>query len=218
MRCLEERQRMSENRELRLFDIMDKYNVNMDVAELILQDEENEGKLKELFDKSKAVPDGWKLFDDSNSKGKSSEQKPKKKAYIISADLEKAVDQKAYSIYESLKSECKTYGELEEKIAEYRRDAIRESRRSNIEISSRLMEAFRKDIKNIRLGKVFYLCDGKVPGCKGANCVLRGMVSEGCTHTSDIEHAKNFDGRKGGNFYEIKEEKPHETDPNNHRP
>lgn len=33
---------MSEERELRLFEIMDKYNCDMDTAELLLQDEEEE--------------------------------------------------------------------------------------------------------------------------------------------------------------------------------
>ena len=33
---------MSETRELRLFDIMDEHNVDMDVAELLLQDQEEE--------------------------------------------------------------------------------------------------------------------------------------------------------------------------------
>ena len=37
---------MSEERELRLFEIMDKYGVDMDVAELLFQDEEEDNECK----------------------------------------------------------------------------------------------------------------------------------------------------------------------------
>ncbi len=37
---------MSEERELRLFEIMDEYSVDMDVAELLLQDEEEDNECK----------------------------------------------------------------------------------------------------------------------------------------------------------------------------
>lgn len=37
---------MREEREIRLFEIMDKYGVDMDVAELLLQDEEENNECK----------------------------------------------------------------------------------------------------------------------------------------------------------------------------
>lgn len=37
--------------------------------------------------------------------------------------------------------------------------------------------------------KIFYLCDGKVEKCSKRTCYKNGGD---CKHTSDIEHAKNF--------------------------
>lgn len=37
---------MREEREIRLFEIMDEYGVDMDVAELLLQDEEEDNECK----------------------------------------------------------------------------------------------------------------------------------------------------------------------------
>lgn len=39
-------------------------------------------------------------------------------------------------------------------------------------------------------GKIFYLCDGKVPECPKTRCYQHGNE---CRHTSNIEHAINFE-------------------------
>ena len=45
--------------------------------------------------------------------------------------------------------------------------------------------------------KVFYLCDGMVPGCEMKEiCYKRGGR---CRHTSDVEHAVNFQKSVRGN-------------------
>ena len=47
--------------------------------------------------------------------------------------------------------------------------------------------------------KVFYLCDGNVDGCgpnSGCGLDMKGM----CRHTSDIEHAKNFNRIDTGDY------------------
>lgn len=47
--------------------------------------------------------------------------------------------------------------------------------------------------------RVFYLCDGKVPGCNKSSCYTNGGE---CRHTSDITHAENFKPSFGGKFRE----------------
>ena len=38
--------------------------------------------------------------------------------------------------------------------------------------------------------KIFYLCDGKVPECPKTHCYQHGNE---CRHTTNIEHAVNFE-------------------------
>lgn len=48
--------------------------------------------------------------------------------------------------------------------------------------------------------KIFYLCDGEVEKCRRkSGCYKNGG---GCMHTSDVEHAKNFEEVRKGGFYE----------------
>ena len=51
--------------------------------------------------------------------------------------------------------------------------------------------------------KTWYLCDGKVPDCKKTHCYYK-KVEDGCKHTSDINHAVNFEKTRGG-YYREKE-------------
>lgn len=45
-KLIERGNKMREEREIRLFEIMDEYGVDMDVAELLLQDEEEDNECK----------------------------------------------------------------------------------------------------------------------------------------------------------------------------
>lgn len=61
------------------------------------------------------------------------------------------------------------------------------------------------------MGKVFYLCDGEKEDCKKMTCYKSGGD---CRHTSDINHASNFErkGRyKNGSFYEKEDVSRNET-------
>lgn len=57
------------------------------------------------------------------------------------------------------------------------------------------------DPENKMSQKVYYLCDGKVPGCKKASCYTNGGT---CKRTSNIDHAINFENVKG-EYYREKE-------------
>lgn len=48
--------------------------------------------------------------------------------------------------------------------------------------------------------KIFFLCDGKVDGCTRKNCFAYGG---GCSHTTDVKHARDFHrGLAQGQYYE----------------
>ena len=61
------------------------------------------------------------------------------------------------------------------------------------------------------MNKTFYLCDGKSENCKKRCCYKKWGD---CRHTSDINHALNFErkGRyKNGSFYEKEDASRNET-------
>lgn len=53
-----------------------------------------------------------------------------------------------------------------------------------------------------RMKKVFYICDGNVSKCKKAGC-YKHIKDGDCKHTSDTNHAANFEKlSKVGAFFE----------------
>lgn len=61
------------------------------------------------------------------------------------------------------------------------------------------------------MGKVFYLCDGEKEDCKKMTCYKNGGE---CKHTSNIEHALNFERvgkNEKGTFYEKEDVSRNET-------
>lgn len=53
--------------------------------------------------------------------------------------------------------------------------------------------------------KVFYLCDGNVPECEKTCCYKTNVGDGWCKHTSNIEHALNFEISQSGRCYFEKE-------------
>lgn len=49
--------------------------------------------------------------------------------------------------------------------------------------------------------KIFFLCDGNMPGCKKTHC-YKNTDDAPCKRTSDINHAKNFERMPHGGYRE----------------
>ena len=63
--------------------------------------------------------------------------------------------------------------------------------------------------------KIYYLCDREKEDCRKRTCYkTTGDYEHGCKHTSDINHAMNFERRgkyKNGSFYEKEDASRNET-------
>ena len=55
--------------------------------------------------------------------------------------------------------------------------------------------------------KILYLCDGRDSKCEGHMC-KGGSGKKECTHTSDINHARNFERRLHENDVGFVEKEP----------
>ncbi len=63
----------------------------------------------------------------------------------------------------------------------------------------------RKEYGLSKMEKIFYICDGKKPGCRKTNCYKDGKITgTTCMHTADIIHALNFKhGNRTDSFFEM---------------
>lgn len=55
------------------------------------------------------------------------------------------------------------------------------------------------------MSKIFYICDGKKPGCRKIDCYKSSKITQTtCMYTSDISHALNFKkANQGEDFFEV---------------
>lgn len=115
-------------------------------------------------------------------------------AKIAQSKLDGAVSE----IYEIIKADSADYKELENDVERITGDIRWGNYQLGNALRSALIDKMHEDVGNISLNnkKVLYLCDGKVPECENTKCALK--ISDGwCRHTSDINHAVNFNDLSG---------------------
>ena len=59
--------------------------------------------------------------------------------------------------------------------------------------------------------KIYFLCDGDMPGCKKTHC-YKNTDDTPCKRTTDINHAKNFEKMPHGGYREKEDGKTWEEE------
>lgn len=119
-------------------------------------------------------------------------------------ELKARINKEIEAVYTRLKDGCKTYGDLLDKIDSIKRDA-QFSRANSLETSicDKLLFIAMEEIKMIPTAKVYFYCDGRDEKCNGSDhCYANSSDGDGCRHTTNINHARNFRRRRNNNFWE----------------
>lgn len=118
-------------------------------------------------------------------------------------ELKTQINKEIEAAYTRLKDGCKTYGELLDKIGSIKKDA-QLSRANSLEMSicNGLLFMAMEEVKMIPTAKVYFYCDGRDEKCNGSgHCYANSPDGDGCRHTTNINHARNF-RRRNNNFWE----------------
>lgn len=119
-------------------------------------------------------------------------------------NLKAKINKEIEAVYTRLKDGCKTYGDLLDKISSIKRNAqFSGSNSLETSICNELLFMAMEEMKMISTAKVYFCCDGRDEECNGSGyCYANSPDGDGCRHTTNINHARNFRRRRNNNFWE----------------